>query len=166
MASALQNALKRRKELERELAEINRFIHLHDLLSRPRQPTPLRDATPVIRESTGVSAGVGFAAGVGKSRGRPAEFAEVMALIIGETGRPMSRTELVDAVEKRGIEVPSEDKARYLGTILWRNRERFVNVPGSGYILEDMMHPDDIEEQRRLAEMMGADDDVATDENA
>jgi len=40
-------------------------------------------------------------------------------------------------VEKRGIEIPSTDKQRYLGTILWRHRDRFVNIEGKGYWLRN-----------------------------
>ena len=38
---------------------------------------------------------------------------------------------------RRGVPLPSEDTARYSGTILWRQSNRFVNVPGKGYYLID-----------------------------
>ena len=47
----------------------------------------------------------------------------------------MQRGELVDAVEKAGMPIISDDKPRYLGTILWRNGDRFVNR-ADGYWLK------------------------------
>jgi len=76
-----------------------------------------------------------------KPPGRPADFVGIMARILGDMRRPMQRGELVAAVEERGVTIPSEDKARYLGTILWRNRDQFVNIPEAGYWLADAPCP-------------------------
>src|ERR1700690_2388087 len=133
MATALQNALKRKKELERELAEINRFIALYDQFSEPRAVVEAAPHDPTIRESRRGTI-VNMADGVGKSgRVRPLEFADFMEAAIRNRGGPMTRTALVDALQASGIAIPSEDKPRYLGTILWRHRERFVNIAGLGY---------------------------------
>ncbi len=47
----------------------------------------------------------------------------------------MSRGEIVDAFDRRDIEIPAKDKARYVGTIAWRNKGVFVNIEGRGYWL-------------------------------
>ena len=48
-------------------------------------------------------------------------------------GRPMTRSELVTALERRGVEMVAKDRAKNLGTILWRFSNRFENLPGEGY---------------------------------
>ena len=51
----------------------------------------------------------------------------------------MTRTQMAAEMLRRGVPLPSEDTARYSGTILWRQSNRFVNVPGKGYYLIDLM---------------------------
>lgn len=72
-----------------------------------------------------------------KQRGRPADFANIMERVLADVGKPMQRGKLVEAVEGRGVEIPADDKARYLGTILWRHKDRFVNIPNLGYWLRN-----------------------------
>jgi len=71
-----------------------------------------------------------------RPRGRPADFAEIMEVILKEIGRPLHRGELVEEVERRGHMIPSRDKPRYLGTILWRREDKFVSVENRGYWLK------------------------------
>ena len=54
----------------------------------------------------------------------------------------MMRGELADAIEAGGVKMPSKDKPRYLGTVLWRERERFVNLEGHGYWLVGLDGPE------------------------
>ncbi|MCW5716187.1 MAG: hypothetical protein KIT43_16870 [Bauldia sp.] len=125
MGSAIQNALKRKQELQRELEEIDIFISVHN------------------RFATDEKAG-GGQAGLARKRARtdvvrsprtsrPAGFANLVDQILGEVGRPMTRAELVAAIEARGVSIPSGDKQRYLGTILWRRQDLFSHVDGVGY---------------------------------
>jgi hypothetical protein len=66
---------------------------------------------------------------------RPDHIADMMERIIREVGHPMTRGEIVAAFERRDVEIPYEDKARYVGTIAWRNKGRFDNIEGRGYWL-------------------------------
>lgn len=63
----------------------------------------------------------------------PAEIAKVARQILLERGGPMTRGELVREFEARGIELAAADRAKNLGTILWRHRDIFENLPGEGY---------------------------------
>ena len=63
----------------------------------------------------------------------PADIAEIARQIILERGSPMKRGELVRELEARGIRIEAVDKAKNLGTILWRHRKIFENLPGEGY---------------------------------
>ena len=50
----------------------------------------------------------------------------------------MTRGEIVKAFELRDFEIPAKDKSRYLGTIAWRHKGKFVNVNGLGYWLREV----------------------------
>jgi hypothetical protein len=161
MANAVQNALKRKRELQQELAEIDRFLALYDQFSGTRVASKSSEAAPAKQESSRDSrADVSGPTGE-KRMGRPSEFADYMERIIEGVQRPMSRSELVEHLEAQGIEVPSSDKPRYLGTILWRHRDRFVNIAGKGYTLARLLSPEGAAEERELSELLGEDGDVA-----
>lgn len=142
MDQALRNALKRKKELETELAEIAKFIDLHGRFSGTKrekiEPLPVNSGQwvpdPEPSPHTDLKPGNVL---IRHKRGQPDDFANIMARVISDIGRPLTRSELVAEMEKRDVEIPSEDKERYLGTILWRHRERFVNFPRVGYWLSD-----------------------------
>jgi len=130
LGSAIQNALRRKEELQRELDEIEVFIAVHNRFAttddRPaaRQPKVAgKRARPEVVRSPRTS--------------RPANFANLVDEILAELGRPMTRAELVNAIEARGVSIPSGDKQRYLGTILWRRRDLFVHHDGVGYARKD-----------------------------
>jgi len=89
--------------------------------------------------------------GITRKTMRPARFVAVIEAILRRAGKPMTRTELTEAVEKEGVEIPSVDKPRYLGTILWREREKFENVGGEGYWLKGVRIPTTPAERIELA---------------
>lgn len=67
----------------------------------------------------------------------PKEIAELMERVIRERGEPMSRGEIVEALERRDVEIPAQDKARYVGTLAWRKKGTFMNIEGRGYWLRN-----------------------------
>ena len=42
------------------------------------------------------------------------------------------------------------DKAAYIGTILWRHRNRFSNIEGKGYWLKGIKVPETVDEKFRI----------------
>jgi hypothetical protein len=64
-------------------------------------------------------------------------FADIAEQVLIKHGAPMNRYRLVEAIEREGHPIPSSDKARYVGTILWRHKDRFVNLPDFGYWLKN-----------------------------
>lgn len=72
----------------------------------------------------------------------PTQIADLAREALGEWGRPMTRGELVTAIESRGVVIPGKDKSKNLGTILWRFRDRFRNIEGRGYWPTDLPEPD------------------------
>jgi len=47
------------------------------------------------------------------------------------------------------VELESQDPPRYIGTILWRNSDRFINIPNEGYVLASRLTE---EQKRRIGE--------------
>lgn len=127
MDAAYENAIKRKTKLKQELAEIENFLKLFRRFS---------GATIEAAGSSEPQPMNGSSESDLKRRTNPAEFADQAAAVLEEAGKPMSRTALAEALEKKGVILPSEDKARYLGTILWRNQNRFTNINGKGYWLK------------------------------
>lgn len=155
MASAMQNALKRKRELERELAEIDTFIRLHERFAGTERARPLSTDSPAAEWGGEESSVVPDAVEPPpvRHRSRPADFARLAEQAIRDAGRPLMRAEIVAAIEAGDVTVPSQDKPRYIGTILWRNRKRFVNLPGEGYTLPEMLPAEAVQKAFAIGEI-------------
>jgi hypothetical protein len=146
---AVANALKEKKELEKRLAQIEEFLRLYDEFaggaeggSEPKvsvdnSAQTTQTPTKVVRAERVVPK----ARIVARRRvapKRPADVADAAAGIIKQLGRPASRGELATLLVRLGKTIPGADqesRARYVGTIMWRNRDRFENIEGRGYWL-------------------------------
>ena len=60
-------------------------------------------------------------------------MANEVSLLLRDRQKPMTRTEIAEALELKGIPVAGVDPSKAIGTILWRMRDEFVNLPGWGY---------------------------------
>lgn len=121
---AYRAAVERRQRLLEELDKLNKFIELHQVLfSDGGKQTSAR---PEKRSRNPVS---------------PAEVATIAREIILQKGRPMTRGELVPELESRGVEIVAKDKAKNVGTTLWRAKGKFNHVEGHGYWPSDMPLP-------------------------
>jgi hypothetical protein len=133
MAGTIDKALKKKEELERELRRINDFIEMYEQLSgTDREHSDLphqgeKQKTPRVKSPRGT---------------RPGQLVRVMEAILKDVQRPLQRGQLVAELEKRGHALPTTgDKAQYLATILWRNRDCFENLEGRGYWLKGLPVP-------------------------
>ena len=133
MDKAVENALRRKAILQKEIEEIDFFLELHKKYGENVEQT-VSTAVASPQESKPVEK-------TARLRGRPDDFADWMEQILREAGHPLNRPAFVEALERRGHEVPSDDKPRYLGTILWRHRKRFRNLPKFGYWLIGESYP-------------------------
>lgn len=70
--------------------------------------------------------------------------------ILSEATRPMSRGKILTALAQRGFVIQSKDRSKYLGTVLWRNQQHFINVEGHGYWLKNRPLPDDLQDSDPL----------------
>jgi hypothetical protein len=71
----------------------------------------------------------------------PAEVAAHVRSVLRSVGRPMTRGQLVRAMQEQGVSLPGVDKSKNLGTILWRHPGQFVNLPKLGYWVKDVPIP-------------------------
>lgn len=140
MTKAIENAKKRLSELQRQAAEIERFLQLYEAfesgtdVDQGDMPSHRENAQFIGNFSTETS--VDKPVKNARRRGpRPTEIVKIMERLIREAGRPLTRGEIIAALEHRAVQVPGADKPRYIGTIAWRNKSIFMNVEGLGYWL-------------------------------
>ena len=120
----IENARKRLEELKAEQQKLQSFIATYEELEGALKPNPSHPQPTRI---------VLIAAGGKKNSGTsPSKIIEAAKQIIREHGSPMTRSELVESIENKGIYVGGVDKNKNMGTILWRSNE-FHNVEGEGY---------------------------------
>lgn len=131
MDDVLTKALKRKKILEDELAELVRFIDTYRRLlgTDSEKPEPTQN---VNREDNQAS----DSPIVRKRHGRPVHFARIIEGILKDAKAPLNRATLVAEIEARDLKIPSSDKPRYIGTIIWRERSKFVHINNHGYWLK------------------------------
>ncbi|TIU00817.1 MAG: hypothetical protein E5W43_07140 [Mesorhizobium sp.] len=136
MDKAYANALRRKDEIEAELARINSFIAMYKHFSGPEgeQNEPsTQESSEAGNKETAAPRSIRFP--------KPSEIADMAERLIRGAGHPLTRAQIVERLEKADVELNSEDKPRYVGTILWREKGRFVNIPGEGYTMNDMATP-------------------------
>lgn len=141
MSDVVTKAQKKIIALQSQIAELKRFIELH----RSLDATPLREIEAPVSALASLDADVDSEETDSsyphihkhdrRRSTRPTEIAETVERIIREVGRPMTRGDLVHALEKRDVKIPYGDKARYVGTIVWRHKGLFENIEGRGYWL-------------------------------
>jgi len=127
MDEKYEKAIRRRQELRRELDEVEAFIRLYEKLFLARQGSGTASPPPE----------------AGRRRPErnvfpPQKLAELAREEILARGHPMTRGELAEALELRGIPLAGKDPSKNLGTILWRFQDRFLNIPGRGYWPKDL----------------------------
>jgi hypothetical protein len=151
MANPVKLARERIAALRAQVAELERFIAVHEVLTSDTSEQATFDRLSMI-VSTSVPLGnktyaynsphpVDNPRREGAKKMRPDHMAELVARIIREVGRPMTRGQIVEALEARDVPIPYDDKHRYVGTIVWRSKRLFVSVSKRGYWLKDLPVP-------------------------
>ncbi|SDJ72893.1 hypothetical protein SAMN05216338_106242 [Bradyrhizobium sp. Rc2d] len=137
MDQVLAKALKRRLELENELAKLDQFIEMYRDLEGTNREAVDTGGNSQSQDRPSEVARVGSESAIPiRPRGRPADFVRIMEGVLKDAGRPLNRAAMVAEIEVRGINIPSQDKPRYVGTILWRARHKFVHIAEYGYWLK------------------------------
>lgn len=123
----IKKIVEKRELLRQELEKIDNFLELYRELTgtedvhsetRPKRRR-IRIHPSLRRERSGTV--------------KPADIGPMVRRILLDHGKPMTRSELLAAFRERDVDLAGEDKAKYLGTVLWRMKEAFVNLDGYGY---------------------------------
>lgn len=146
MDRVLYKALEKRKILQNELAELDRFIrtYRHLLGTNPEKSEPFQDVNSEHKPAPNIT----------KRHGRPVQFARIMEGVLKDVMKPLNRAAMVGEIEARGVEIPSADKPRYVGTILWRERSKFVHIVDHGYWLKYTPLPEIGYDPREFGEVL------------
>jgi hypothetical protein len=126
MDDALTKAKQKREKLLADIALVDQYINLHEQLfgggvSGTNHNAPIQ---AMVLDKDAVTI---------KRRNNPAKIAEVARNVIVAAGHPVQRGDLVRRIEESGLTIHSDDKGKYIGTVMWRNDDIFVNIEGHGY---------------------------------
>jgi len=128
----LDNALKRQKELIRELEALTKFIEEYEKLDEDRESGDSTDEEhPQLFRAPSQRL---------EHAERLAEMIDAARRIIIAEKRPMQRGELRKRIEGLGFKVTGQDKNKVFGTNLWRS-QKFQMIRGKGYWPMDMELP-------------------------
>lgn len=136
-----QDALKRRDALIKELKKLNDYIALHEEIfgTKEQQATLSFVKNDTQGEmSAGEGSGTATLRGVNPPRAVIGRRARVLIL---RKGHPMTRGELLQALENSGLKFVAADRSKSMGTTMWRLRDQFVNLDGLGYWPKDVPYP-------------------------
>lgn len=155
MESSYQAALRRRQKLLEELEKVEQYILLsHELFGEPAPnwiqiPPAERIASDAARPVPSSEESAPREAVDGhKNRSatrfrpegyaRPADVVRAARRILIARGRPMTRSQILAAMEEEGMIIPGVDKSKTLGTTLWRAQKEFIQLEGQGYWVRGM----------------------------
>jgi reverse gyrase len=125
----IANLLKRRDELRMESEALDNMIQTYQKLMMLEKAPDANQLHLWSRENSRNA----------KSAYVSEMMAEIRRIIVGET-RPMTRSELVRRLEAEGYVIDGRDKAKVLGTNIWRSQQ-FMHVEGQGYWPGDIPLP-------------------------
>lgn len=125
----LSKLLKRRDELRLESEALDNLIKTYQSLSMLSKGD----------DSTQLNLWRGSNSRIARSAYVAEMMAEIRRIVIGE-GRPLTRSELVRRLEREGYVVEGGDKAKVLGTNIWRSGQ-FEHIDGQGYWPKDVPRP-------------------------
>lgn len=134
---AYHNARKRLARLEKDAAELREFLAMCERYARlsPSEESAVDTAGKPAPEGRNQEPDENDS---GRPTATPALIREWARAEMVSDGKPMNRGDLVALVEGRGHFIKTKDKANYIGTVMWRARDEFVNFPNEGYWPADL----------------------------
>jgi hypothetical protein len=136
MTDTIQELRVRKAALLEELELIEQFLVLHERLFPQSGGRNVSGSPP---DASGAR---------GPRKNEPQEVADRAEALIKAHGRPVQRGDLVKMIEDSGLIIHSKDKNKYIGTVLWRQRHRFVNIEDEGYWLVGMEYESSLNQLR------------------
>ena len=130
--TAYENAIAKRDALRKEIEKIEEFLALYQQFesdgidtinaikaNKNGAKTPESTATPHRRKSP--------------RKVTPVVLKDNVADILKDSGKPLSRREIVEAIEARGIVMPGTNKTGYIGSLLHRFKSEISSTKQGGY---------------------------------
>jgi hypothetical protein len=131
----IKRVMARREALRKEIAKIDDFLELY----REIVGTPLENVEVNVARKAVENGPRRLRRRVGKPGAVSShDLGPQLRAIMEEHGAPMKRGHILEALEARGITLAGVNPGKYLGTILWRMREAFINIEGYGYWPRDL----------------------------
>lgn len=112
--------VERRNSLLQELVELEQFINAYKPATKTKSPISHKKVNPVRA----------------RRRGAPNQFVALIEQVIKDAGKPLSRADIVSEIESKEISIPGQHKTKYVGTLMWREREKFIHIVDHGYWLK------------------------------
>lgn len=146
MTTPLDRAKQRLAVLRSEIREIERFIEMYETFDHGSVSLRRLTSKETVESAGGTTHSVDkFAVDRDvpipppsprrRNETPPKAIVELVERMIREAGQPLTRGEILDRLQARDVEITVADKARYVGTIMWRNKSKFINIEGRGYWL-------------------------------
>lgn len=129
----------RREEILKRLATVDSFIHnWHAYASGEVESAPVRQSESMDSESKTGTNNIQK-----KTTGNPSkeEVAEVARELIRKRSAPIPRKELLELLLSEGLQIRGTDRDKVLSTMLWRMKNKVVNLPRVGYWLAEEPYP-------------------------
>ena len=115
MTEVIEKARERLALLEAEVEQIRTFLKVYADLSGDKAVDNESDSSDSDEEGAS-----------------PAEIVAAAKELMAEHRRPLSRSRLVKLLTEKGLKLPGKDKAKNVGTVIWRSKQ-FDNLAGYGY---------------------------------
>jgi hypothetical protein len=136
-------------DLEKVDAAIAKYLSAQRAIAELVADLDLSEVRPVVTHTVGSSVPHRYPMPVDADEKKrnprgssPADITSKARELILKSGAPIPRSALVKAIEAAGLVIGAADKAKGLGTIMWRSKQ-FVTTD-KGYWPNDVPLPDDI----------------------
>ena len=123
MDNLLEQAIARRSALLKELNALEQFISTYQEARQSASAQARGPQLSLFTRSNGVRAK--------KSAELEKLMGEIEASIL-DYGSPMTRSQILEVLDRKNYEIEGQDKSKVLGTNIWRSR-KFWNIIGHGY---------------------------------
>lgn len=144
MDATYQNAIQKRLRLRKELEKLDLFIAVYDELAEEAlenarqgekvQNVNIGDAFEVAAPSRETPTGFDGAESARRvtDNPKPAEVIAAVKSVLRERGQPLTRSQIREALDRRGVVIRGGNPTKVLGTTLWRSPE-IETIEGLGY---------------------------------
>ena len=126
---------RRRRDLINEIKALKKEVdEIDDVVDRAEKLAQKIDSPSGFL--SGGSAGGSGAAPQSSPGAKPAQVVSTVEEILSGSAMPMTRGQIMKALEERSVNIAGVNPANTLGTTLSRNKDIFVNIEGYGYWLK------------------------------